>query len=888
MLIRFVLNYHTSWGETLWLCFSPAGAEALAYPLSWDGDENWSLMLDMPDDIHSFDYHYELRSEERTLRKEWGRQRHFTRRQDVREYVLQDSWQQVPDEKTFYTLPFTSTFRARSHGLPNQSRADGKITIRVAAPGLLSRQQLVVSGSTPALGRWNAEKALRMDDRDFPLWSITLPADALRKGDEYKFAILDTLSGAVTDWEQGQNRVWDAPAQQPGVYYVLSGLTYRAPSGGWKGAGVAIPVFSLRSERSGGIGDFADLRKFVDWAALTGQRVIQVLPVNDTTTTHTWADSYPYRAISIFALHPLYLSMDEMGALQDAALAEEVERERLYLNQLGSVDYERVERLKWTFFKSMYRQDAARLFETEAYKSFFEKNREWLMPYAAFSYLRDKNHTADFNNWPGWATYNREVVSKLCTPGSPQYDEIAIYFFLQYHLDRQLIAARDYGHKKGVVLKGDIPIGISRNSVDAWTEPCLFNLDGQAGAPPDDFSVTGQNWGFPTYNWEVMAQDDYSWWRKRFTKMADYFDVYRIDHILGFFRIWEIPEDSVQGLLGHFNPALPFTRDELEQRGFPMHDDRYLKPFIHESFLSEFFGEELPHASRYLIPTGNGYYRLKPEYDSQVKVRNHFEGKQDNSSQKLQDALFGLINEVLFVRDPSDPERFHPRITAQYTFSYRYLNDYERGRYDELYTHFFYHRHNDFWAAHAMQKLPALIDSTDMLVCAEDLGMIPACVSKVLSRLQVITLEIQRMPKDPRQLFGLTNHYPYLSVCTTSTHDMSTIRGWWEEDHALTQRYYNEILWRGGEAPQFASGEICETILRNHLESPAILAVLPLQDWLSVNEQIRRENPADERINIPADPNHYWRYRMHLTIEKLVSAEYFNHQVRELIARSGR
>ena len=153
------------------------------------------------------------------------------------------------------------------------------------------------------------------------------------------------------------------------------------------------------------------------------------------------------------------------------------------------------------------------------------------------------------------------------------YPHISIYYFIQFHLHLQLLEATNYARANGVVLKGDIPIGISRNSVEAWTEPHYFNLNGQAGAPPDDFSVNGQNWGFPTYNWEVMEQDDYSWWMKRFRKMSEYFDAYRIDHILGFFRIWEIPMHAVHGLLGQFVPSLPMSREEIESYGLPFREE---------------------------------------------------------------------------------------------------------------------------------------------------------------------------------------------------------------------------------------------------------------------------------------------------------------------------
>ena len=251
-------------------------------------------------------------------------------------------------------------------------------------------------------------------------------------------------------------------------------------------------------------------------------------------------------------------------------------------------------------------------------------------------------------------------------------------------------------------------------------------------------------------------------------------------------------------------------------------------------------------------------------------------------------ALLGLIDDVLFVEDPYEKGKYHPRISAQFTYIYRSLNDYEKWCFDRLYNDFYYHRHNDFWYGKAMWKLPPLIEATDMLVCAEDLGMIPDCVPAVMDALKISSLEIQRMPKDPKAEFGDTYTYPYLSVCTTSTHDMGGIRQWWEEDREKTQHFFNNILHEGGAAPYYAEPWICDKIITLHLNSPAMLSILPLQDILSINGNIRRENPLEEQINVPANPRHYWRYRMHLTMEELIANDEFNRYLREKIKNSGR
>jgi 4-alpha-glucanotransferase len=311
--------------------------------------------------------------------------------------------------------------------------------------------------------------------------------------------------------------------------------------------------------------------------------------------------------------------------------------------------------------------------------------------------------------------------------------------------------------------------------------------------------------------------------------MADYFDAYRIDHLLGFFRIWEIPGYTKSGLLGHFNPAMPLTVEEITAAGIKFYKERYAMPFT-----------------------------MDDETD------------------------------VLFVEDPYQPNCYHPRINGFDTKSFKALPENERKAFYALHDDFYYHRHNDFWYGEAMKKLPALVDSTSMLVCGEDLGMIPACVPAVMDELRILSLEIQRMPKGYGCSVDNPANYPYYSVCTTSTHDMSGIRGWWEEDHTLTQYYYNELLHQRGKAPDACEAWICENIVRQHLDSPAMLTILPLQDWMAIDEHLRYADFNAERINVPANPLNYWRYRMHLTLEELLEAEDFNRQVSRLVAQSGR
>ncbi len=892
MILSFNVDYRTNWGEAIYLTADIPhlgnGDHAKAVKLELYGEQSWKAQIELPDDTPDFKYAYFVKHENGYEKNEWGHGHLFRAGEGVKSYEIFDRWQDQPWDKPFYSVVFTDCVcRREGRALPPKVEAAG-LLLSCDAPMVAPDEVLAVSGGCDALGNWDPAKAVVMSDAFFPTWSCALPLDKLPEDLEYKFLILKKNNSDVVCWEGCDNRRLTVAPATKGESLAVAGMRFVNPKTPWRGAGVAIPVFSLRSEEDFGVGEFYDIKMLVDWAAKTGQRFIQMLPINDTTMTHTWTDSYPYNANSTFALHPMYLRLKEMGTLADGERQAYYDNLAKELNALEEVDYERVNNAKNAYTRELFAEVGEKACKAPMFRKFVKDNASWLTPYAAFCVLRDRNGSADFSKWGEYAEYDEAAVAEFVKANQ---SDINYVYWIQYHLDKQMRAVRDYAHAHGVAIKGDIPIGISRNSVDAWISPRLFNLDCQAGAPPDDFSILGQNWGFPTYNWEEMNRDGFAWWKARFRKMAEYFDVYRIDHVLGFFRIWQIPMNQLHGLLGVFNPALPFHPDELRNSyDFWLDVDLQTTPYIMDYFLNDFFGEYTDEArDRFLVDAGYGRYRLRPEFATQRQVADYFAGQPDDEkNSRLCNALQGLIDQVLFVEDPYEKGKYHPRISAQYTYIYRSLTDYERWCFDRLYNDFYYHRHNDFWYGKAMWKLPPIIDATDMLTCAEDLGMIPDCVPAVMSALEILTLDIQRMPKNPREEFGNPAHYPYYTVCTTSTHDMSGIRQWWESDRAATQRFYNNILHEGGEAPFFAEPWVCEKIVESHLNSPAMLCILPLQDWLSIDGTVRRENPYKEQINEPAKNPHYWRYRMHLTLEDLLGEELYNRRVENLVTTSGR
>ena len=889
MILSFNIEYRTNWGEEVRI----SGLFPESIPLHTTDGIYWTaeLELKVPQEGMTINYSYQIEQNGIVIRKEWDSfsRSIFLSGSSRKIYRINDCWKNIPEQSYLYSSAFTEALLAHPEreSIP-QSYKKG-LVIKAYAPHINKDYCLAICGNQKSLGHWDPEKAVLMSDANFPEWQIELDASKLKYPLEYKFILYNKQEKKADCWENNPNRYLADPELKTNETLVISDRYAYFDIPVWKGAGIAIPVFSLKSENSFGVGDFGDLKRMIDWAVSTQQKVIQILPINDTTMTHAWTDSYPYNSISIYAFHPMYADIKQMGTLKDKSAAAKFNKKQKELNGLPAMDYEAVNQTKWEYFRLIFKQEGEKVLASGEFGEFFNANKEWLQPYAVFSYLRDAFQTPNFREWPRHSVYNAQDIEKMCRPESVDYPHIALYYYIQFHLHLQLVAATKYAREHGVVLKGDIPIGISRNSVEAWTEPYYFNLNGQAGAPPDDFSVNGQNWGFPTYNWDVMEKDGYRWWMKRFQKMSEYFDAYRIDHILGFFRIWEIPMHAVHGLLGQFIPSIPMSREEIESYGLPFREE-YLIPYIHESFLGQVFGPHTDYVKQtFLLPAETpGVYHMKPEFTTQREVESFFAGKNDENSLWIRDGLYTLISDVLFVPDTKEKDKYHPRIGIQRDFIFRSLNEQEQNAFNRLYDQYYYHRHNEFWRQQAMKKLPQLTQSTRMLVCGEDLGMIPDCVSSVMNDLRILSLEIQRMPKNPMHEFGYLNEYPYRSVCTISTHDMSTLRGWWEEDYLQTQRYYNTMLGHYGTAPTVATPELCEEVVRNHLKSNSILCILSLQDWLSIDGKWRNPNVQEERINVPSNPRNYWRYRMHLTLEQLMKAEELNDKIRELIKYTGR
>ncbi len=890
MILYFHIEYRTAFGEEVTLNIIENG-EVSTHRMTTVNGVEWCCELTQRTACRRLTYYYKVTVDNATERSEWQTVKHvldFTCTAAT-EYHVHDRWNDMPDDSYLYSSAFTDCINHQELQPMKPTSYDRTLRLIVRAPQLRDGECLAVLGDRKALGEWCPDKALPMTLHNYCEWAVDIDASQFHgEHIELKFVVTNA-SGHMMMWECGYNRCLTLPDMKKGetVVYGLNQAFFEI----WNRrlAGTLVPVFSLRTRESAGIGDFGDLKMMIDLMANTGQRVLQLLPINDTTITHTWTDSYPYSCISIFAIHPQYADLRSLPELDDEEARKEAEAECRRLNALPQIDYEKVNAFKLEYLRKVFQQEGKKIMKSAQFKAFFQVTQNWLVPYAQYSWLRDKYGTADFTQWKDHNTWTEDDRAMLSDPRTKEYQEVAFYYFVQYILSSQMKEAHEYAKQKGVILKGDIPIGVNRYSCDVWMEPKYFNLNGQAGAPPDNFSVNGQNWGFPTYNWDEMLKDGCQWWTRRFQNMSQFFDAYRIDHVLGFFRIWEIPIDSVHGLTGQFAPSQAMSCDEIMQYGLNFQEERFTQPFITDWVLDRVFHERADEVRReYLERIDGERYRMKPDVDTQRKIEARFAGVTRQEDLWLRDGLYSLVSDVLFVRDRNRADMFHPRISAQLDFIYESLYDNDKQAFNRLYNDYYYRRNNQFWYREAMKKLPKLVQATRMLVCAEDLGMVPDCVPWVMNELKILSLELQSMPKSVTTRFGHLSQNPYRSVCTISSHDMPTLRQWWDEDYERTQDYYNSMLHREGPAPHPLPGWLAKDIIARHLDSPSMLCILSVQDWLAMDERLRLPDADAERINIPANPKHYWRYRMHLNIEDLIADGKFIDDISTLVGQAGR
>ncbi|KAK9026512.1 hypothetical protein V6N11_039350 [Hibiscus sabdariffa] len=898
--ITFRIPYYTEWGQALLVC----GSEPMLG--SWDvkkglllspvhqGDELiWTGTIAVPSHFNC-DYRYYVVDDARNvLRWEMGNKRSLSLPpfcQEGQIVELHDFWQTgsdaLPFRSAFKDVIFgkTSTLNIDSPEVVLQDKLDQEDSIlvrfKICCPNVEEGTSVYVIGSSMKLGQWKVQDGLKLHYTGEYIWEAycLIPRYC-------KYGKNGNLSLEISS--PRELCVGFTKSQRP--YILLSdGMLREMP---WRGAGVAMPMFSVRSEADLGVGEFLDLKLLVDWAVESGFHLVQLLPINDTSVHGMWWDSYPYSSLSVFALHPLYLRVQALSKNMPEDIKNEIRNAKERLDR-KDVDYEATLATKLSIAKKVFSKEKDLILNSSSFQKFFSENEEWLKPYAAFCFLRDFFETSDHSQWGRFSSYSKDKLEKLVSKDALQYDTICFHFYLQFHLHLQLSEAAEYARSKGVVLKGDLPIGVDRNSVDTWVYPNLFRMNTSTGAPPDYFDKNGQNWGFPTYNWEEMSKDNYAWWRARLTQMGKYFTAYRIDHILGFFRIWELPDHSMTGLIGKFRPSIPLSQEELEREGI-WDFDRLTRPYVRKEFLEEKFGQSWTLISANFFNEYLDRYEFKEDCNTEKKIAAKLKSCAErsllpDSEDKIRRDLFDLLKNIVLIRDPEHARSFYPRFNLEDTSSFRDLDDHSKNVLKRLYYDYYFQRQEKLWRQNALKTLPVLLNSSNMLACGEDLGLIPACVHPVMQELGLIGLRIQRMPSEADLEFGLPSHYSYMTVCAPSCHDCSTLRAWWEEDEERRRRFFNSVMGCDGLPPDQCVPDVVYFVIRQHVESPSMWAIFPLQDLLALKEKYTTRPATEETINDPTNPKHYWRYRVHVTMESLMEDKELKATIKDLIEGSGR
>lgn len=926
--IRLCVSAPTQYGQQILVAHtsstspSPSLASLSPSHMSYEHPALWTISL--PSHHTVLRYKYLLSQDGETTEPKWetGPDRLLNLSNlspSVSNLLVRDVWRHQLDFSTdiFSTAAFTrvlfrnvtantKAFDTRLNACISDPSSDGTSSAVVVFKAFVERlvpgDVVCLLGDCPQLGNNDISKAIPLIDASAPIYStaVTLPLNRpqcnfsflIRRGDavvvkdttERQF----TLNGADSSFlssKHGNVPVIYAPCERSFSF-----------QNRWKGAGIALSVFSIRSRRSCGIGEFLDLIKVIDLCKATGYQLLQLLPINDTNVYNDSRDSYPYSAVSSFALHPQYLNIDELGTMPDELLVE-YEQERDRLNRNDTIDVVDVMQVKMRFVREMFKRNRDVLQSSE-FKAWFEENQAWLIPYALFRFFMHVNGTAEYDQWGVRSQYSAEEMAEFVQPSSFHYDHLALVYYIQFHLHKQLRKAAEHAEANSVVFKGDLPIGVNRYCADTWTDPNLFRFHMQAGAPPDFFSKYGQNWLFPTYNWAEMKKDNFGWWRARLSHMARYFHAYRIDHILGLFRIWEIPESFRTGMSGRFYPAQAISRSELESKGL-WDMDRYTKPYVHDGILQQSFGEEWwKIKEKFFDSLWENRLQFKKKFDTEKKVEKAFIVSGDvpeherAKNNEVMHKLFDLFNNVCLLIDDEDENMFHPRFMMQTTSSFCELpcDDWRRVLH-ELQEDYVHRRQDELWRRNGLERLPMMKVASDMLVCGEDLGLIPECVPSVMEETQILSLAVQRMPAGDVD-FGIPSEYKYECVATTSSHDTSTFRGWWEEiSDEMRRRYWTDVMQRSeykGAPPSECTPEIVEWAISDHLKCPAMWTIFPLQDLLGMDASLRRKNAEEEQINDPSNPNHVWCFRLHVDTEKILECKGFVEKLRHLNKTYGR
>lgn len=627
--------------------------------------------------------------------------------------------------------------------------------------------------------------------------------------------------------------------------------------------GLSIPVSALRTLESEGIGDFLDLIPFAQFVKKSGATLIQLLPVNDSGL-----QSSPYSSLSAFALHPVYIHLSALP--ESKGFVNQIKDLKKRFDSAERIPYDIIVCEKLALLRAMYDKNKDAIIKSAACKKFIESNT-WLREYAAYSLLKSKNNNAHWQFWPEFVNPSFSDIEKIWAD-KKNTEDLYFYVWMQKAAEEQFVLAGTALSEIGVELKGDLPILMNDDSADVWAKRNFFKRDRTAGAPPDMFASLGQNWGFPVYDWDALKEDAYSFWIDRLKQADKFYSAFRIDHVLGFFRIWSLSSHDYSGYLGNFLPSVGISRRDLVALGFDSSRIRWLsEPHIRSSSLYEaLYGEDNIEAKVKDVET----VALERIGNEDIFLfKKAIRGEKDIDALSIVPKAKEFLssawrNRVLL---ECEPDTFVPTWSYWDTTAFPTLSHVEKNALEALFAHT--RSEAEFlWEKNGKELIAMMTSATKMLPCAEDLGAVPACVPKVLFELGVLGLRIVRWARNWSQAgepYIKLSDYPYLSVCTPSCHDTSTLREWWNTE-AGKYEFWN-FLGGKGNCPEQYTSETAAFVLGELAKGNSRILMLQLQDALALSPKYYNVKAEDERINVPGSWNHInWTYRMRVTIEELL------------------
>lgn len=644
-----------------------------------------------------------------------------------------------------------------------------------------------------------------------------------------------------------------------------------------KYTGTAIPLGAIKTKKSVGCGEFQDLIPFADLCKKSGIKIIQLLPVNDTGT-----ESSPYSALSAFALHPLYVTLEKLT--EDEAIVAKIKKLRKKYKDFQRFPYKDLRQDKLALLREIFASKKDEIAASTEISAWLSEN-PWVKEYAVFMNLKDVNNEASYKQWPENKDVDAKKIQELWDCKETKEKHL-FFVWLQYNLDKQFAEAATYVRSLGIMLKGDIPIMMNEDSTDAWANKDFFNDSLRAGSPVDNENPTGQNWGFPTYNWKNLEKADYSWWKNRLICASKYYDMYRIDHVLGFFRIWAIPHGECTAVLGHTEPFEPITKDELYGLGF--NDDRIkwlLKPHVETRTIEEVNNNDYlgTHGILQKVMDRIGNEELWLFKDSIKTDQDIWDS--DIESYYVKERLTQKWRDRMLVEVEGG---YYPIWTYTKTTAWNSLNNEEKFRFTELLA-----KKNEkmdkLWEHQARTVLGELTSATKMIACAEDLGANIECLPGVLGDLNINSLCVVRWKRDwekPSQPYYAFEHYPEKSVATASVHDSSTLRIWW-----CTEGDAHDFLRAfPAENPNIRVGEYnpetAKYILKKVATANSMFVINPIQDFLGLVDRYYAEDMDLERVNVPGSVNAFnWTYRLPANVEDLLKDKELIAAIKEIAKR---